>query len=183
MKGKPLLLSPFSYQAQSYIIHLLVQPNFTTKMADNAMNTELRQKLITGCKEAKEMSYSPYSKFRVGAALLTKDNHIFKGCNVENASYGVTICAEQVALTKAVSEGHLEFKAIAITCDNKDKFLAPCGTCRQVMSEFGDMQVYLVKENEWKKSSVKELLPLTFGKEDLDEDRSSNLHEEGKEEV
>ena len=94
-----------------------------------------RQDLIDKAHEAMKNAYSPYSGFKVGAAILTKDGKIFTGCNVENASYGATICAERCAATKAVSEGSNEFTAIAIV-SSSDKFTYPCGICRQFLSEF-----------------------------------------------
>jgi len=119
--------------------------------------------------KAKEHSHSPYSKFRVGAALLTDTGEIIDGCNVENASYGLTICAERTALVKAVSMGFKKFPAIAITTD-MEEFIAPCGACRQVIAEFGlECDVYLVKSDlSYKKFSVSELLPMAFTSEDLE---------------
>lgn len=119
--------------------------------------------------KAKEHSHSPYSKFRVGAALLTDTGEIVDGCNVENASYGLTICAERTALVKAVSMGFKKFPAIAVTTD-MEEFIAPCGACRQVLAEFGlECDVYLVKSDlSYKKLSVSELLPLAFTSADLE---------------
>ena len=113
--------------------------------------------------KAKEHSHSPYSKFRVGAALLTETGEIIDGCNVENASYGLSICAERTALVKAVSMGFKKFPAIAVTAD-LNQFLSPCGACRQFIAEFGlDCDVYLVKSDlSYKKIGISELLPLPF---------------------
>lgn len=86
--------------------------------------------------KARNNAYVPYSHFTVGAAVLCTDGAIFTGCNIENASFGATICAERVALTKAISEGHTKFEAIAIAADNGDEYIVPCGICRQFMSEF-----------------------------------------------
>src|SRR5881296_2781589 len=97
------------------------------------------RKLIAAAKTAQRRAHAPYSKFRVGAALLTKSGKVYTGCNVENASYGLTICAERVALAKAVSEGHRKFKAIAVVAPSGG--LSPCGACRQVLAEFGEMVV------------------------------------------
>lgn len=91
--------------------------------------------LVAKAKEALEYSYSPYSHFAVGAALLSADGQVFTGCNIENASFGATNCAERTAIFKAVSEGVKDFKAIAIVCSG-DQPAYPCGICRQVMSEF-----------------------------------------------
>lgn len=114
------------------------------------------QELILSAKEAMEQAYAPYSGFRVGAALLTKNGKVYSGCNIENASYGATNCAERTAIFKAVSEGEREFETIAIVCSEGRKAY-PCGICLQVMSEFfpngrvlledaAGMEVYLVQE-------------------------------------
>ncbi|XP_012726008.1 cytidine deaminase [Fundulus heteroclitus] len=125
--------------------------------------------LIQKSHEAKKHSYSPYSKFRVGAALLTSDNRVFTGCNVENACYNLGVCAERNAMAKAVSEGYKDFKAIAIASDMKDEFISPCGGCRQFMREFGvKWDVYLTKlDNTYQKMTVEELLPVSFGPANL----------------
>lgn len=118
--------------------------------------------------KAKEKSYSPYSKFRVGAALLTKSGKIFTGCNVEVASYGATCCAERTAIFKAVSEGETEFEAIAVDGDN-DGFTFPCGICRQVMGEF-DAELKIIvgdKNGNIEVFPLTELLPHAFYKEEL----------------
>ena len=131
---------------------------------------EVYRKLIADALAAKEKAYAPYSKFRVGAALLTESGEIFTGCNVENASYGLTNCAERTAVFKAVSEGHTKFKAIAVVTDLK-QYASPCGACRQVLAEFGsDIQVIMgdVAGNFFIKTSG-ELLPYTFTNEQLDQ--------------
>ncbi|KAF4078560.1 hypothetical protein AMELA_G00200370 [Ameiurus melas] len=130
--------------------------------------------LIITAQEAKEFSYSPYSKFRVGAALLTHDGTVFTGCNVENVCLTLGICAEKVAISKAVSAGHREFKAIAIASDMVDNFISPCGGCRQVMREFGlQWEVYMSKpDGSFIKMTVNDLLPESFGPEDL----QKNIH-------
>lgn len=114
---------------------------------------------------AKENAYVPYSHFRVGAALLTGSGKIYRGCNIENAAYTPTNCAERTAFFKAVSEGEHEFKAIAVTGD-ADDYLYPCGVCRQVMAEFCDpkeFQVILVKnEEEHRTFKLGEILPGAF---------------------
>lgn len=113
---------------------------------------------------AKKSAYAPYSKFPVGAAVLTKDGKIFTGCNIENASFGLSNCAERTAIFKAVSEGSTKFEAIAISGDTDD-FLPPCGACRQVLIEFfqEDARVILAdSKNELTILTVKELMPYSF---------------------
>ena len=126
--------------------------------------------LIQEAFAAKEFAYVPYSKFRVGAALLAKNGQIFKGCNIENASFTPTNCAERTAFFKAISEGVTEFEAIVV-CGDQDQYLAPCGVCRQVMAEFCDLkefQVILAKSSEdYKVISLEELFPNKKKKENL----------------
>ncbi len=113
--------------------------------------------------EAKENAYAPYSNFKVGAALLCADGTIYKGCNIENASYPVTLCAERAALASAVSEGKRNFVAIVIT--GGEDYCFPCGMCRQALAEFcnKDFRVVVAKnENETKVYKLYELLPETF---------------------
>jgi cytidine deaminase len=126
-------------------------------MKDN----EIKQ-LISKAKEAAGFSYSPYSKFKVGAALKT-DKGIFCGCNIENASYSATVCAERTAVYKAVSEGAKKFFAIAVYSDNTD-YCMPCGVCRQVMAEFcsEDFVIIAGNENNYKLFTIKQLLPYAF---------------------
>jgi cytidine deaminase len=126
------------------------------------------QELIVLAKEAMEKAYAPYSKFKVGAALLAKDGTIFLGCNVENASFGATICAERTALTKAISEGVRTFEKIAVVASSGD-YAAPCGICRQVLYEFmPDGEVILDSDAEGMKvMTLKELLPMGFRGEDI----------------
>jgi cytidine deaminase len=117
---------------------------------------------------ARTFSYSPYSRFRVGAALLSKSGKVFTGCNVESSSYGLTICAERTALFKAVSEGHKKFKAIAIASD-ENGFTSPCGACRQVIFDLaGNIDIILTKKNgETRVIKMDELLPHAFSKKNL----------------
>ncbi|KAF3697870.1 Cytidine deaminase [Channa argus] len=126
--------------------------------------TDKVQELVSKCLQARNKAYCPYSRFPVGAAILTADGAIITGCNVENASYGLTVCAERTAIQRAVVEGHTKFTAIAVTCDIKDTFVGPCGACRQVLIEFGpEWAVYLVKpDGSIKETSLNELLPLAF---------------------
>lgn len=119
--------------------------------------------------EAQNYSYSIYSKIRVGAALLTKTGKVYTGCNVENSSFGATVCAEQVAVFKAVSEGEKEFEAIAIT-SNLEGDPNPCGICRQVLSEFSkDLKIILYNEKSGMKIKyLAQLLPDMFKYEEKD---------------
>lgn len=118
--------------------------------------------------EARRYSYAPYSEFHVGAALLTKSGKVYKGCNIENASFGATNCAERTAIFKAVSEGEGDFEAIAIVGGKDGKELEicpPCGICRQVMTEFCDLdsfRIVLGDEKEERSYTLTELLPLSF---------------------
>lgn len=134
------------------------------------------QELICKALEARQKAYAPYSGFMVGAALLCKDGRIFTGCNIENASYGATNCAERTAFFKAVSEGNREFTAIAIAGGRREsqslEYCAPCGICRQVMSEFCDPDAFLVilprSEEDYKSYTLGQLLPLGFTSADIE---------------
>lgn len=122
--------------------------------------------------QAREKSYSPYSGFRVGAALLAKSGKVYLGCNVENAAYSVTNCAERTALFKAVSEGETQFTAIAIVGGKGNEvqpLCAPCGVCRQALAEFcnGDLRVILGTEDHLQVYTLAQLLPLSFDKSNL----------------
>lgn len=120
--------------------------------------------MIAKAKEAMKHAYTTYSNFNVGAALLAKSGKIYTGCNIENSSYGATICAERVAFSKAISEGEREFEAIAIVSSSGD-FTYPCGICRQFMSEWGtDLKVVVENGTETKVYTLKELLPEAFTK-------------------
>lgn len=123
--------------------------------------------------EARKASYSPYSNFKVGAALLGKSGRVYTGCNIENAAYTPTNCAERTAVFKAVSEGEREFVAIAIVGGKGEEtaeFCAPCGVCRQVLAEFCDRDFRIVLGNidNFRAYTFAELLPFSFGKSDLD---------------
>lgn len=126
------------------------------------------KKLISEAEKAREGAYTPYSKFKVGAAVLSVDGKIFTGCNIENASFGLAVCAERVAIFKAISEGSTKFEAIAVVGDT-DKPCSPCGACRQVISEFGkDIPLIMANlKGDVKIKKIKELLPEAFGKNDL----------------
>ena len=130
--------------------------------------------LISVALEARTMSYSPYSKYKVGAALLTKSGKVYKGCNIENAAFSPTNCAERTAFFKAVSDGEREFAAIAIVGGYDEipvDYAFPCGVCRQVMMEFCNPKEFKVitaiSENEYKSSTLEEILPYGFGKNNL----------------
>lgn len=133
------------------------------------------EELIDMALDARKLAYAPYSKFKVGAALLGKNGVVYMGCNVENASYPATNCAERTAIFSAVSEGQREFEAIAIV-GGKDtiselEYCAPCGVCRQVMREFcnpKEFEIILAKNRkEYKVYTLEELLPMSFGPENL----------------
>lgn len=128
----------------------------------------MEEEIIAAAKSARQLAYAPYSHFKVGAALLADDGQIFTGCNIENASYGLTNCAERTALFKAVSEGVRDFQLLVV-CTDSPKLTAPCGACRQVLAEFApNMPILLVNlQNECQRTSVKELLPLAFSEENL----------------
>ncbi|MGF7532552.1 cytidine deaminase [Bacillus mexicanus] len=132
-----------------------------------------RQELIAEALKARDMAYAPYSKFQVGAALLTKDGKVYKGCNIENAAYSMCNCAERTALFKAVSEGDTEFQMLAVAADTPGP-VSPCGACRQVISELCAKDVMVVLTNlqgQIKEMTVEELLPGAFSSEDLHDER------------
>ena len=118
--------------------------------------------------EAKTKALPTYSNFHVGAALLTEDDKIYTGCNIESSSYSLTMCAERTAIFKAISEGDRKFKAIAVASDHPD-FVSPCGACRQVLSDLcGNIDVIMVNQkNELKVLKISDLLPFPFGDEKL----------------
>ena len=124
--------------------------------------------LVSKAIEAKSNALPTYSNFFVGAALLTKDNKIYTGCNVESSSYSLTMCAERIAIFKAISEGERKFKALAVAGDTEG-FISPCGACRQVISDLcGEIDIVLVNnKNETKVMKTSELLPFAFSDKDL----------------
>lgn len=130
-----------------------------------------RRELIDIALEARQMAYTPYSHHKVGAALLTKDGKVYRGCNIESASYTPSNCAQRTAFFKAVSEGEREFEAIAIVGGFEDspvlRLCAPCGVCRQVMMEFCDPETFEIilcdEKDELHTYKLEELLPLGFG--------------------
>ncbi len=133
------------------------------------------KELIRFAIEAREKAYAPYSGYRVGAALLTGELRIYTGCNIENAAYGSSVCAERTAVFKAVSEGRRKLKAIAIAGgpagDEITQYAFPCGVCRQVLREFADPDRFVVivakNEEDYKIYGLKELLPESFGPDNL----------------
>ncbi len=131
------------------------------------LSSQERQELIQKAIETRSRAYAPYSHYPVGAALLTESGKIYCGVNIENAAYPSSICAERVAVFKAVSEGEKQFRGIAVVTDNGG---SPCGACRQVLSEFGlDIQVLISDKdgNVIKDTTVRDLLPGSFGPSDL----------------
>ena len=130
--------------------------------------TELEiQKLMDCAIKARENAYSPYSHFAVGAALLCEDGTLYEGCNIENASYGLTNCAERTAIFKAVSEGHIKFKALAVVADTEGP-CAPCGACRQVMAEFKIPLIIMGNlMGNIKIVTIEEVLPFSFSECDV----------------
>ena len=130
------------------------------------------EKLCELAKEAMTHSYSPYSGYKVGAALLCKDGTVYQGCNIENASYTPTICAERTAIFKAVFDGKRDFSAIAV-CGGKDGVIVglfpPCGVCRQVMREFcgDDFKIYMVTPDGYEEITMAQLLPYSFSSADM----------------
>ena len=126
------------------------------------MSEDLDMELIKAAREAREVAYAPYSGFQVGSALRARSGRIFTGCNVENSSYGLTLCAERVAVSKAVSEGECEFDSIAVCAPGAP---TPCGACRQVLNEFcPDIVIFLVDPQETPvgRVTLKQLLPSAF---------------------
>jgi cytidine deaminase len=131
------------------------------------MNNETRQRLVESAVEARRWAYAPYSHYAVGAALLTESGKIYEGVNIENAAYPTTICAERVAVFKAVSEGERDFTAIAVVTLNGG---TPCGSCRQVLAEFGVDTIVIIANVQGEiiqETTVRDLLPGAFLPENL----------------
>lgn len=140
------------------------------KMGKNVTDQELIREAL----EARKMAYTPYSHFQVGAALLAADGSVYRGCNIENAGYTPSNCAERTAFFKAVSEGHLEFVTIAIVAGPENGELvrtAPCGVCRQVMMEFCDPKTFRIllatSPEDYEEWTLERILPMGFGPKDL----------------
>lgn len=136
---------------------------------------DINKKLINLAIEARKNAYTPYSKFKVGACLLCKNDEIYTGCNIENASLTPTVCAERTAIFKAISEGNKDFKKIVVVGGKNEKlndFCAPCGVCRQVISEFVNENfeiILAINENNYKVYNFrKDIFPLGFTKDNLD---------------
>lgn len=133
-----------------------------------------KEQLMTMACEAMNKAYAPYSGFQVGAALLTKTGKVYCGCNIENAAYGPTNCAERTAFFQAIYAGEREFEAIAVVGGMRgqvQEYTAPCGVCRQVMAEFcdGAFEIHLWNGSDYKTLTLDQLLPLRFGRENLTE--------------
>ena len=131
------------------------------------------KELMIAANEARKFAYTPYSHFKVGAALLTKSGKLYTGCNIENSSYTPTVCAERTAVFKAVSEGESDFAVIAVVGgkeENPLEFCSPCGVCRQVLAEFcgEDFRILLGNPEKFQSYTVDEILPFSFTKKDLD---------------
>lgn len=139
----------------------------------SGLEPEIKVTMIKMALEARKNSYSPYSHFQVGACLLTKEDRLYTGCNIENAAYGPTNCAERTAFFKAVSEGERDFAGIAIVGDKEgtvvDNYAFPCGVCRQVMTEFTDPETFVIlvakSEKDYLETTLAALLPNAFGPE------------------
>lgn len=130
------------------------------------------KELMVAANEARKFAYTPYSHFKVGAALLTKSGKLYTGCNIENSSYTPTVCAERTAVFKAVSEGESDFAVIAVVGgkeENPLEFCSPCGVCRQVLAEFcgEDFRILLGNPENFLSYTVDEILPFSFTKKDL----------------
>ena len=125
-----------------------------------------REELVAQAMQARERAYAPYSNYQVGAALLGKSGRVYTGCNVENAVYPLATCAERTAVVKAVSEGELEFVALAVATKNGG---APCGSCRQTLREFGEDIAVIIADDSgaYRETTVAELLPDSFGPADI----------------
>jgi len=132
-----------------------------------AKRTDLdREALIRRASAARERAYAPYSNYQVGAALLSESGQVYEGCNVENAVYPLSMCAERAAVFKAVCQGERAFQAIAVVTENAG---APCGSCRQVLREFGEDTLVLIANSDgtWRETTVADLLPDSFSSSDL----------------
>ena len=133
------------------------------------MNQRQTEELIAAAKAVRDRAHAPYSEYAVGAAVLTSDGSVFSGCNVENASYGLSVCAERHAVAAAVAAGCREISGLAVVTSSKPP-ASPCGACRQVLAEFGDFPVVLANlDGDRRTTTVRQLLPDAFLPETLDE--------------
>jgi len=132
-------------------------------MPPKMLSADERERLLDAARKVMKHAYAPYSHFHVGAAILTNDGEVFVGCNVENASYGMTNCAERTAIFSAIAKnGRLDIRAVAVVNDH-DVACSPCGACRQVIYEFGpEAAIIFQSANGWQESSIRELLPEGF---------------------
>lgn len=145
------------------------------ELKNTSLNETTIKQLINSAITARTFSYAPYSHFNTGAALLTKDDKIYQGCNIENAAFSPTNCAERTAFFKAISEGNKEFKAIAIVGGSSNKgiedYCPPCGVCRQVMLEFCDPNNFYIilakSESDYKIYTLAQLMPLNFTNDNI----------------
>ncbi len=137
-------------------------------MSRDTLSESMIKELVEKALAVKNRAYAPYSKFHVGAALLADNGHIYAGCNVENASFGLTSCAERNAIFQAIADGVANFKALAVVSD-ADDYCVPCGACRQVIVEFAkDIPVIMAnRQGAYKLSSIEELLPGAFSGESV----------------
>jgi cytidine deaminase len=127
------------------------------------------EKLIEMAREASQEAWAPYSGYRLGAALETADGTVITGCNVENGSYSLTICAERNAIFRAIAEGYREFRRLVVYVD-ADRLFPPCGACRQVLAEFAtDLEILVVSRTETVRTTLRQLLPMTFRLEPTEE--------------
>ncbi len=161
---------PFSPKIASGLNVVYIFPLTTTLVSESTMKRY--QSLVLAAREVRVHSYAPFSKFSVGAALLAQGGRIYTGCNIENSSFGLTICAERVAIFKAITDGARKFKAIAIVSDARS-FTPPCGACRQVLSDLaGNIDVVMANsKNQFKVIKLRSLLPLAFNGKDLKKKR------------
>lgn len=138
------------------------------------INDQIQKAMIEAAAKVRENAYAPYSTFKVGAALLFEDGSLEVGCNVENASYGLAICAERVAMTTAVAKGKTGVAGVAVVTDMKDPG-APCGACRQFLSEFnGEMAIILANDKgNVTKTTLADLLPMQFSQDSLAKEQRS----------
>ncbi|MDD3598633.1 MAG: cytidine deaminase [Bacillota bacterium] len=143
--------------------------NVTVIDVAHTQRSDIEDMLVQAARSARQNAYVPYSGFRVGAAVLADSGRIYAGCNVENASFGATICAERTAFVKAISEGERRFLGVAV-CGASPEPVSPCGICRQFMAEFGlDMPVIMAGEGDARTiMTLRELLPLAFTSEDME---------------